>query len=126
MRPGRATVIAMSLSGGLAGIGGALLALGPGGGLAPGAGLVAFALALVGGLRPSGIVLAALLYGALNNGAKRMVIETGVPLDLLVAVIALVVVFIAAPNLIRSIWRLTVTEPVPEIGSLPHSAPGNL
>lgn len=107
MRPARATVIAMSLSGGLAGIGGALLVLGPGGGgLFTGAGFVALALALLGGLRPSGIVLAAILYGALNNGAKGMVIETGVPLDLLVVVIALAVMFVAAPGLIRSIWRL--------------------
>jgi simple sugar transport system permease protein len=117
MRPARTTVMAMSLSGGLAGMGGALIAMGPGGGgLFPGAGFVALALALLGGLRPSGIVAAALLYGALNNGAKGMVIETGVPLDLLVVIIALAVMFAAAPGIVRSIWRLpknAPTEPTP-------------
>ena len=106
MRPGRTTVLALSLSGAIAGMGGAFLALGPAGGLSgAGAGFVPLALALLGGLRPSGIVLAALLYGALNNGAKGMVIETGVPLDLLVVVIALAVMFVAAPGLTRTIWR---------------------
>ncbi|HET7180895.1 MAG TPA: ABC transporter permease, partial [Candidatus Limnocylindrales bacterium] len=107
MRPGRATVIAMSMSGGLAGMGGAFLALGPAGGIeGTGAGFVALALALIAGLRPSGIVLACLLFGALNNGAKSMVIETGTPLDLLTVIIALALMFVAAPGLIRSIWRL--------------------
>ena len=105
MRPGRVTVLAMSLSGGLAGMGGAFLTLGPAGGLGPGAGLVALALALIGGLRPSGIVLVAILYGALNNGAKTMVIATGIPLDLLVVVIALALTFVAAPGLIGSVLR---------------------
>jgi simple sugar transport system permease protein len=112
MRPGRTLVVAMSLSGGLAGLGGAFVALGPAGGISGyGAGFVPLALALLGGLRPGAIVLATLLYGALNNGAKGMVIETGVPLDLLVVVIALAVMFVAAPGLIRSIWRARSGEP---------------
>jgi simple sugar transport system permease protein len=101
----------MSISGGLAGMGGAFLSLGPGGALTGfGLGFVALALALLAGLRPGGIVLAALLFGALNNGAKSMVIETGVPLDLLVVIIAIAVMLVAAPGLTRSIWRL---RPVP-------------
>lgn len=111
MRPGRATIIAMSLSGGLAGMGGAFLALGPAGGLSgSGAGLVPLALALIAGLRPSGIVLAAVLYGALSNGAKTTVIATGVPLDILVVVIAFAMMFVAAPDIVRSIWRLNLAE----------------
>ena len=119
VQPGRAIIMAMSLSGGLCGLGGAFLALGPGGGGGgPGFGLVALALALIAGLRPSGIVLAALLYGALNNGAKGMVIETGVPLDLLVVIIAIAVTLVAAPSLTRSIWRLKPADrtPVPAEG----------
>jgi simple sugar transport system permease protein len=97
----------MSMSGGLVGMGGAFLSLGAAGGLAgTGAGFVALALALIAGLRPSGIVLVCLLFGALNNGAKAMVIETGTPLDILTVIIALAVMFVAAPGLIRSIWRL--------------------
>lgn len=107
MQPERATMLALSMSGGIIGMGGAFLTLGPAGGLSgTGSGVVALALALIAGLRPSGIVLACLLYGALNNGAKAMVIETGTPLDILTVVIALAVMFVAAPGLIRSIWRL--------------------
>jgi ABC-type uncharacterized transport system permease subunit len=120
MRPGRATIVAMSLSGGLAGMGGAFLALGPAGGLSgSGAELVPLALALIAGLRPSGIVLAAVLYGALSNGAKTTVIATGVPLDILVVVIAFAMMFVAAPGIVRSIWRVNVTESPPESAASP-------
>jgi simple sugar transport system permease protein len=110
MRPGRATMLAMSLSGGLVGLGSAFFGLGPAGGFGGGPsrdmGYVAIALALLGGLRPSGVVLAALLYAALTNGAKGMVIATDIPLALLVVIIAFAMMFVAAPGLIRSIWRV--------------------
>ncbi len=108
MQPGRSIIRAMALSGGLAGLGGAFIALGPvgGGGPAYGIGFVALAMALIAGLRPSGVVLIALLYGALNNGAKSMAIESGVPLSLLVVIIAFAMMFVAAPDLIRRIWRI--------------------
>jgi general nucleoside transport system permease protein len=122
MRPSRVIVLAMSLSGGLAGMGGAFLTLGPAGGLSgSGAGLVALALALIGGLRPSGIVLVALLYGALNNGAKTMVIATGIPLDLLVVVIALALTFVAAPGLLGSVLRRNGRTPTSGITSFAAS-----
>jgi simple sugar transport system permease protein len=107
MRPGRTTILAMSMSGGLVGMGGALLSLGAAGGMTgTGAGFIGLALALIAGLRPSGIVLACLLYGALNNGAKTMVVETGTPLDMLDVIIAITLMFAAAPAFIRSIYRL--------------------
>jgi simple sugar transport system permease protein len=98
-------------------MGGAFLTLGPGGLGGFEGGFVALALALLGGLRPSGIVLAALMYGALNNGAKVMVVETGVPLMLLVVIIALAMMFVAAPSLTRSIWRLKTPQRPLEAGS---------
>jgi simple sugar transport system permease protein len=100
----------MTISGGLAGMASAFTLLGPGAGNAGGPldlGFVALALALVGGLRPSGVVLAALVYGALSNGATTMVIATGVPLALLVVIVAVAMLLIAAPGLVRSIWRLS-------------------
>ena len=114
MSPGRSTMIAMALSGGLVGLGSAFFTLGPAGGFggAPyDMGYVALALALLAGLRPSGVVLAALLYGALTSGAKNMVIATGIPLALLIVIIAAALMFVAAPGLIRSIWRV---GPAPE------------
>lgn len=112
MRPQRVTVVAMSLSGGLVGLGAAFLSLGPAGGRAIGVGgLTPLALALIAGLRPGGIVLVCLLYGFLNAGAKTMVVETGTPLDMLDVVIALVLMFVAAPATIRKLWRLRQPEP---------------
>jgi simple sugar transport system permease protein len=118
---GRTTMLAMAISGGLVGLGSAFFALGPAGGLSGGPtrdmGYVALALALLAGLRPSGVVLAAVLFGALNNGAKSMVIETRIPLALLVVIVAFAVALVAAPSLVRSIWRLgPAREPVPEHG----------
>ena len=109
MRPGRTTMLAMSLSGGLVGMGSAFFALGPAGG--PGGapfdlGYVAIALTLLAGSRPGSVVVAALFYGALTTGAKDMVIVTRIPLALLVVIVAFAIMFVAAPGLTRSIWRL--------------------
>ena len=110
IRPGGVTMVAMALSGGLIGLGSAFFLLGPAKGIGGAPtfdfGYAALALALIGSLRPSGIVLVALLYGALNTGASRMVIETGIPLALLGAIIGFALMFVAAPGLVRSIWRI--------------------
>ena len=116
MAPGRTTMLAMSLSGGFVGLGSAFFGLGPAGGFggAPtmDMGYVAVALVLLAGRRPSGVVLAALLYGALTTGAKSMVIATGIPLALLVVIIAFALMFVAAPGLIRSLWRIRATPAI--------------
>jgi simple sugar transport system permease protein len=115
MRTGRTTMLAMSLSGGLVGMGSAFYGLGPalgtGGGPPWDLGYVAIALALLGGRRPGGVVVAALLYGALTTGAKNMVVATGIPLALLMVIVALTIMFVAAPDLTRSIWRLRPSGP---------------
>ena len=120
MRPGRSVVMAMVLSGGLAGLGSAFLALGPVGGIGfvGNLGFIAIALALIGGRRPSGLVVAALLYSVLESGAKNMVIVTDLSLSLLMVIVTLTLLFVAAPGLIRSIWRLKpprVDSPAPMI-----------
>lgn len=111
--PGRSIIVAMSLSGGLVGLGSAFFLLGPADGNAGpptyGMGYIALALTLIAGLRPIGIVLIAVLYGALNNGANAMVIATGVPLTLLLVIVGLALMFVSAPGLIRSIWRIRPT-----------------
>jgi ABC-type uncharacterized transport system permease subunit len=115
MRPGRTTMLAMSLSGGLVGMGSAFFGLGPAQGFSGGPqndlGYVAIALALLAGRRPGGVVVAALFYAALTTGAKSMVIATGIPLALLVVIVAFAIMFVAAPGLIRSIWRLRAPNP---------------
>jgi general nucleoside transport system permease protein len=110
MSAGGSMMLAMALSGALAGLAGSFMVIGTVGqlslDLSGGIGFTAIALALLAGLRPSGVVLAALLFGALTSGGKLMGIQSGIPYDLLVFIMALVIMFVAAPNLIRSIWRI--------------------
>jgi len=77
-------------------------------GFSPGWGFDAIALALLGGARPLGVVFAALLFGALRAGATPMQVSTGIPIDLVVVIQALVIMFIAAPALVRGIYRIRV------------------
>jgi simple sugar transport system permease protein len=118
MRPGRNIIFAMSVSGGLIGMGSAFFGLGPAVGFSGGPpydlGYVAIALTLLAGSRPSGVVLASLFYAALTTGAKNMTIVTGIPLALLVVIIAFAIMFVAAPGLTRSIWRLKPPKPITE------------
>ena len=127
IRPGRTTMLAMALSGGLVGMGSAFFGLGPAlgspGGPENGLGYVAIALALLAGRRPSGVVVAALLYGALTTGAKNMVVVTGIPLALLTVIVAFAIMFVAAPELTRSLWRLGPRTPSAEPGATSPGAP---
>ena len=47
-----------------------------------------------------------MLYGALTTGAKSMGIVTGIPLALLLVIVTFAMLFWAAPDLSRSMWRL--------------------
>ncbi|MCW5873182.1 MAG: ABC transporter permease [Anaerolineales bacterium] len=104
------TVLAMSLSGALAGLAGANEVLGVNYTLAPafssGYGFDSIALALIGKSHPVGVVLAALLFGFLRNGALQMQIAANVPVDIISVMQALILAFIAAPAIIRTIYRL--------------------
>jgi len=130
MSAGGSMMLAMSLSGGLCGMAGGFLVIGTVGQLSldisGGIGFNAIALALLAGLRPSGVVVSALLFGALTQGGKRMGIDTGIPFDLLLLIMALVIMFVAAPGLIRSIWRVRVSKPAPEIASVSTESAGTL
>jgi len=110
MSIGRTVVLTMMISGGLAGLAGASEILGTNGRLTPGFspnwGFDAIALALLGGSRPAGVVGAALVFGALRAGATPMQAATGIPIDLVVVIQALVIMFIAAPALVRGIYRI--------------------
>lgn len=108
----RALILTMALSGGLAGLAGATEILGvsraltPG--FSPGYGFDGIAIALLGGSSPVGVVLAALLFGVLRAGATPMQAATGIPIDLVVVIQALVIMFVAAPRLIREVYRIRV------------------
>jgi simple sugar transport system permease protein len=105
-------VLTMAICGGLAGLAGATEILGvnkaltPG--FSPGYGFDGIAIALLGGSSPLGVVLAAILFGVLRAGATPMQAATGIPIDLVVVIQALVIMFVAAPALIREIYRIKV------------------
>jgi general nucleoside transport system permease protein len=69
-------------------------------------GIDAITVALLGRGRPLGVVFAGLLFGALHAGAPLMQAATGTPVDMVEVLQAVVVLFIAAPPLIRAIFRL--------------------
>jgi len=103
-------VIVMALSGGLAGLAGSAQVLGVdhwvGQGFSAGYGFDAIALALLGKSHPAGVVLAALLFGFLRSGATNMQSIARIPTEIISIIQGLVIVFIAAPEIIRYIWRL--------------------
>jgi simple sugar transport system permease protein len=103
-------MLTMFLSGGLAGLAGTNEVLGLNhflaGGFSAGYGFDAIALALLGKSHPLGVVLAALLFGTLRNGATRMQSIAGIPIDIISIIQALIIVFIAAPDIVRWIYRV--------------------
>jgi simple sugar transport system permease protein len=110
----RATILAMSLSGALAGLAGTNEVLGLNYNLAvafsAGYGFDSIALALLGKSHPLGVVLAALLFGTLRNGATRMQLAAGIPIDIISVLQAMILAFIAAPAIIRTVYRLRESD----------------
>ena len=105
-------ILAMVFSGALAGLAGACQVLGTdhwvGQGFSAGYGFDAIALALLGKSHPFGVVLAALLFGTLRSGATRMQSIAGIPIDIISIIQALVIIFVAAPAIIRWLYRIRV------------------
>jgi len=114
-----AITMVMVIAGGLAGLGGANETLGVYHRAFPGftatIGFDAIALALLGRSHPAGIVAASILFGALAAGGRTMQAVAGVGIDLIVVVQALIIVFIAAPELVRAIFRVKVGKETGQI-----------
>lgn len=110
----RSTVAVMAIAGGLGGLAGANESLGILGnvfsGFSAGLGFDAIALALLGRSHPAGVVLAGILFGALRAGGRTMQARAQVGIDLIVVIQALIIVFIAAPALVRAIFRVRAGE----------------
>lgn len=105
------------IAGALAGLAGASLALGTERHLTPGIsgglGFDAITVALLGRSNPWGTIAAGILFGALRAGGVTMQARTGTPIDIVLVVQALIVLFIAAPPLVRAIFRIKVRAPEP-------------
>jgi general nucleoside transport system permease protein len=107
MRSGVIIVLVMACAGALAGLAGANQVLGVLGRASPnfsaGIGFDAIAVALLGRSHPVGVLLAGILFGALQAGGRQMQVAAGVSIDLIAIIQALIIVFIAAPMLVRTI-----------------------
>ena len=104
------TTITMFICGGLAGLGGAVHVLGTEyaltAGVAGSFGFDAITVALLGQATPIGTVFGAFLFGALQTGGRTLQANTGTPLDIVQIIQALIVLFIAAPALMKGIFRI--------------------
>ena len=107
----RMYVYAMLFSGGLVGLAGINQVLGTttsgfGAGIDSGIGFDAITVALLGRSKPWGVFVAGILFGAFKAGGFSMQAAEGVPIDIVLVVQSLIVLFIAAPPLVRAIFRL--------------------
>jgi simple sugar transport system permease protein len=113
MNVSRMYLLVMLIAGGLAGLAGSAQVLGTEksltGGISAGVGFDAITVALLGRANPWGVVAAGLLFGGLRAGGLNMQTATGTPIDIVLVIQALIVLFIAAPPLVRSVFRLPET-----------------
>lgn len=105
-----ATVRGMTFAGLAGGLAGGALILGVQGRITPGfssgLGFDGITVALLGRGTVGGTVAAGLLLGALKAGGRAMQARSGTSLDLVVVIQALIIVFVAAPGLVRAIFRV--------------------
>ncbi len=103
-------VLAMGISGGLAGLAGSVEVLGLERMLksffSAGYGFDSIAVALLAKNDPFGIIASAFLFGSLRNGADLMELRSGISKHVIGMVQALVLLFVAAPIIIRWIYRI--------------------
>lgn len=106
----RTIVLTMALSGMLAGLAGTVEVTGLNYrhelGFSIGYGFDAIAIALLGRSHPLGVVLAAILFAAMRNGATRMQFLTQMPVDLISMLQALILLFVAADAIVRFLYRV--------------------
>ncbi|WP_313355423.1 ABC transporter permease [Microbacterium sp.] len=108
---GRMYFVVMLIAGALVGIAGVSQVLGTevrgfSGGIDAGIGFDAITVALLGRSSPIGILFAGVLFGAFKTGGFTMQSSQGIPVEIILVVQSLIVLFIAAPPLVRAIFGL--------------------
>ena len=107
---GATTVLVMAVSGALSGLAGTSQIMGTEKfltlGVAASFGFDAITVALLGRSNPWGVLMAGILFGGLRAGAVTMQANQGVPIDIVLVVQSMIVLFIAAPPLVRSMFRI--------------------
>nr|WP_246287001.1 ABC transporter permease [Schumannella luteola] len=112
-------VLAMIISGALVGLAGSIQVLGTntdgfGDGIDAGIGFDAITVALLGRSRPWGVFFSGILFGALKAGGYTIQASQGIPIDIVVVVQSVIVLFIAAPPLVRAVFRLPAPGSAPK------------
>lgn len=115
----RMYLYAMLISGALVGLAGVNQVLGTvtsgfSSGIDAGIGFDAITVALLGRSTPIGILAAGILFGAFKAGGFAMQAANGIPIDIVLVVQSLIVLFIAAPPLVRAIFRLPDPDRAPK------------
>ncbi len=110
IRIGRIMVIAMVLSGGIAGLLGGSHVLGVDhrliAGFSSGYGFDGIAVAALAADSPVGVILSGIIFGALRAGCMVLNRTTGIPTEFIDVIQALIILFVAAPLLVREILRM--------------------
>jgi general nucleoside transport system permease protein len=112
VRISRNIVLAMAISGALAGIAGTVEVLGVSICrclplfFSSGYGWDSIAIALLGKNNPFGILASAFLFGAMRNGSDLMELSSGVSKYVITIIQALVLLFVAVPAVVRWIYRM--------------------
>ena len=107
----RVTVIVMIVSGAFVGFAGAYQVLGQTttgftNALDAGIGFNAITVALLGRNKPWGIFWAGILFGVFQSGGYTMQAAQGIDIDIVLVIQSVIVLFIAAPPLVRAIFRM--------------------
>lgn len=107
----RTTTSVMLVAGALVGLAGASQVLGTvtngfSYDIDAGIGFDAITVALLGGSQPIGVLFAGILFGAFKAGGSVMQANQGIPIEIVAVIQSLIVLFIAAPPLVRHIFRL--------------------
>lgn len=104
----RVVVAAMTLSGAVAGLGGAAQVLGVNyrfvQGFSPGFGFDGIAIALLASNEPLGVVIGALLFGALRSGGSTIQLFTNIPLDLIYLLEGIIILLVTARLVVPRVW----------------------
>lgn len=103
-------ILTMFLSGAIGGLAGSVQVLGVSkrliSGLSPGYGFTGIAVAALAAGNPIGVIISGIIFGALTSGTAALNLKTAIPTDFVDVIQAMVVIFVAAPILVRSILQI--------------------
>lgn len=104
-------VLTMAISGGLAGLAGAIQVMGLppynfSAGFNTGYGFDSIAVAVLGATTPIGVAFSSLLFGFMSAGARLMQLRAKVPIEIISILQGLILMFVAANQIIRKIYHI--------------------